>query len=117
MLITLLKFIWVIHQEFLHNLSAAGTSGKDDVWFFDYSSGVLNFNGADLDGQLAGISTDNVYLVGYRYTGAKGANAPAGIGTFHDLIVHNNFSVGGISTFSGLVDVNADATGGNRGCR
>ena len=51
------------------NLSAAGTSGKDDVWFFDYSSGVLNFNGADLDGQLAGISTDNVYLVGYRYVG------------------------------------------------
>ena len=89
------------------NLSAAGTSGKDDVWFFDYSSGVLNFNGADLDGQLAGISTDNVYLVGYRYVGGKGAKAPAGIGTFHDLIVYNNFSLGGISTFSGLVDINA----------
>ena len=96
------------------NLSAAGTSGKDDVWFFDYSSGVLNFNGADLDGQLAGISTDNVYLVGYRYTGAKGANAPAGIGTFRDLVVHNNFSVGGISTFSGLIDANGliEATAG-----
>ena len=96
------------------NLSAAGTSGKDDVWFFDYSSGVLNFNGADLDGQLAGISTDNVYLVGYRYTGGKGAKAPAGIGTFHDLVVHNNFKVGGISTFSGLIDANGliEATAG-----
>ena len=81
------------------NLSAAGTSGKDDVWFFDYSSGVLNFNGADLDGQLAGISTDNVYLVGYRYIGRKGIQPPAGIGTFHDLVVSNNLSVGGISTF------------------
>ena len=96
------------------NLSAAGTSGKDDVWFFDYSSGVLNFNGADLDGQLAGISTDNVYLVGYRYIGRKGIQPPAGIGTFHDLIVSNNLSVGGISTFTGLIDANGiiEATAG-----
>ena len=92
------------------NLSAAGTSGKDDVWFFDYSSGVLNFNGADLDGQLVGIHTDNVYLVGYRYIGRKGIQPPAGIGTFHDLVVSNNLSVGGISTFTGLVDANGGVT-------
>ena len=88
------------------NLSAAGTTGKDDVWFFDYSSGVLNFNGADLDGQLVGIHTDNVYLVGYRYIGRKGIQPAAGIGTFHDLIVSNNLSVGGISTFTGNIDAN-----------
>ena len=81
-------------------LSAAGTSGKDDVWFFDYSSGVLNFNGEDLDGQLAGITTSNIYLVGYRYLGTKGVQPPAGIGTF------NNLYVSGISTFVGLVDIN-----------
>ena len=92
------------------NLSAAGTSGKDDVWFFDYSSGVLNFNGADLDGQLVGIHTDNVYLVGYRYIGRKGIQPPAGIGTFHDLVVSNNLSVSGISTFTGLVDANGGVT-------
>ena len=85
------------------NLSAAGTSGKDDVWFFDYSSGVLNFNGADLDGQLVGIHTDNVYLVGYRYIGRKGVQPAAGLGTFHDLVVSNNLSVGGISTLTGQV--------------
>ena len=34
------------------NITAAGTGGgPDDTWFFDYSAGVLNFNGADLDGQ------------------------------------------------------------------
>jgi len=88
------------------NLSAAGTAGKDDVWFFDYSSGVLNFNGADLDGQLVGIHTDNVYLVGYRYIGRKGIQPAAGIGTFHDLVVSNNLSVGGISTFTSNIDAN-----------
>ena len=88
------------------NLSAAGTSGKDDVWFFDYSSGVLNFNGEDLDGQLTGITTSNVYIVGYRYTGGKGAKPPAGIGTFTDLNIDGNLTVGGISTFSGLIDAN-----------
>ena len=81
-------------------LSAAGTSGKDDVWFFDYSSGVLNFNGEDLNGQLAGITTSNIYIVGYRYLGTKGVQPPAGIGTF------NNLYVSGISTFVGLVDIN-----------
>ena len=88
------------------NLSAAGTTGKDDVWFFDYSSGVLNFNGEDLDGQLSGITTSNIYIVGYRYIGRKGIQPPAGIGTFHDLVVSNNLSVGGISTFGGLIDAN-----------
>ena len=68
-------------------LSAAGTSGKDDVWFFDYSSGVLNFNGEDLNGQLAGITTSNIYIVGYRYLGTKGVQPPAGIGTFINLYV------------------------------
>ena len=77
-------------------LSAAGTSGKDDIWFFDYSSGVLNFNGADLDGQLAGVTTSNVYIVGYRYLGTKGIQPPSGIGTFNDLYVS------GISTFVGV---------------
>ncbi len=76
----------------------AGTSS--DAWFFDYSSGVLNFNGEDLNGQLSGITTSNIYIVGYRYLGTKGVQPPAGIGTF------NNLYVSGISTFVGLVDIN-----------
>ena len=83
-------------------LSAAGTSGKDDVWFFDYSSGILNFNGEDIDGQLSGITTSNIYIVGYRYLGTKGIQPPAGIGTF------NNLYVSGVSTFVGNAYANSD---------
>ena len=78
-------------------LSAAG-SGSNDTWFFDYSSGVLNFNGTVVP---TGITTDNVYLVGYRYTGAKGAQPAAGIASFTSLYVS------GLSTFGSNVDINA----------
>jgi len=84
------------------NITAAGTGGGNDTWFFDYSSGVLNFNGADLTGQLVGIHTDNVYIVGYRYLGTKGVQPAAGIGTFHNLYVS------GISTFVGNAYANSD---------
>ena len=79
-------------------LSAAG-SGSNDTWFFDYSSGVLNFNGTVVP---TGITTDNVYLVGYRYTGAKGAQPAAGIATFTSLYVS------GVSTFTGAADFNGN---------
>ena len=49
-------------------LSAAG-SGSNDTWFFDYSSGVLNFNGTVVP---SGVTASNIYLVGYRYIGPKG---------------------------------------------
>ena len=49
-------------------LSAAG-SGTNDTWFFDYSSGVLNFNGTVVP---SGVTSNNIYLVGYRYVGPKG---------------------------------------------
>ena len=51
-------------------LSASG-SGSNDTWFFDYSAGVLNFNG---DSVPAGVGTTNIYIVGYRYVGAKGVS-------------------------------------------
>ena len=92
-------------------LQQAGGNAGTDGWFFDYSSGILNFNGINLPD---GVTATNIYIVGYRYIGATGVQPPAGIGTFHDLIVHNNFKVSGISTFNGLVDVNAElnTTGG-----
>ena len=86
-------------------LQQAGASGGDDGWFFDYSSGVLNFNGVNLP---SGITATNIYIVGYRYIGGKGAKPPAGIGTFKDLIVERNLSVGGISTFTGSIDANSN---------
>ena len=80
-------------------LAAAG-SGSNDTWFFDYSSGVLNFNGTSVP---SGVTTTNIYLVGYRYIGAKGILPPAGIATFNSLYVS------GIATFAGNV-VGDDAT-------
>ena len=49
-------------------LPAAGT-GSNDTWFFDYSAGVLNFNGSVVP---TGVTSTNVYIVAYRYIGAKG---------------------------------------------
>ena len=91
--------------------------------FFDYSSGILNFNGVNLP---SGITATNIYIVGYRYIGATGARPPAGIGTFEHLYVagvstfmgsidaNSNLDVAGISTFQGLIDANGliEATAG-----
>tara|TARA_R110002050_G_scaffold66762_1_gene144652 strand:+ start:1673 stop:2734 length:1062 start_codon:yes stop_codon:yes gene_type:complete len=51
-------------------LSASG-SGSGDSWFFDYSAGVLNFNG---DNVPSGVNSSNIYIVAYRYIGAKGVS-------------------------------------------
>ena len=51
-------------------LSAAG-SGSSDTWFFDYSAGVLNFDG---DNVPSGVNATNIYIVAYRYIGAKGVS-------------------------------------------
>ena len=64
-------------------LSAAG-AGSNDTWFFDYSSGVLNFNGTQIP---SGVTSSNIYIVGYRYIGAKGGRPAAGIATFASLDV------------------------------
>ena len=80
------------------SLSPTG-SGNSDEWFFDYSSGILNFNGTNVP---AGINTDNVYLIGYKYLGAKGVLPPAGQGDF------TSFIVSGLSTFTGNIDANGD---------
>jgi hypothetical protein len=81
-------------------LSAAG-SGSNDTWFFDYSSGVLNFNGTSVP---SGVTSSNIYIVGYRYVGGTGISPVAGFGTFSSL------NVSGISTFAGLLDANGGVT-------
>ena len=84
-------------------LSAAG-SGSNDTWFFDYSSGVLNFNGTQVP---SGVTSSNIYIVGYRYIGTKGVQFPAGVTTATSL------SVSGISTFTGDVSFGSTATFGD----
>ena len=49
-------------------LPSAGT-GNNDTWFFDYSAGVLNFNG---DNVPSGVTSTNIYIAAYRYIGALG---------------------------------------------
>jgi len=83
-------------------LSASG-SGANDGWFFDYSAGVLNFNDTNVP---SGVTGTNIYVVGYRYIGNTGAPTPGDDFSFRDLTVSRNLSVGGISTFTGLLDVN-----------
>ena len=73
-------------------LLPAGGSGSNDGWFFDYSSGVLNFNGSGLP---SGVTDTNIYIVGYRYIGSKGISSPASINP-------TNLFVAGISTFVGV---------------
>ena len=104
-------------------LQQAGANAGTDGWFFDYSSGVLNFNGINLPD---GVTATNIYIVGYRYIGATGIRPPAGIGTFEHLYVagvstfmgsidaNSNLDVAGISTFQGLIDANGliEATAG-----
>ena len=105
------------------SLDAAGSSGNDDTWFFDYSSGVLNFNGDDLP---SGVTDTNIYIVGYRYIGTKGVSAPgqinptnlytSGIATFvGDVYANSNLTVTGLSTFTGAIDSNGgiDISGGS----
>ena len=59
-------------------LFAAG-SGNDDTWFFDYQSGVLNFNGANIPSQITGgIAGKSIYIVGFKYVGLIGVtNLPS----------------------------------------
>ena len=83
-------------------LSASG-SGSNDGWFFDYSAGVLNFNDTNVP---SGVTGTNIYIVGYRYIGNTGAPTPGDDFSFQDLTVTRNLSVAGLSTFTGLVDIN-----------
>ena len=82
-------------------LSAAG-SGSSDGWFFDYSSGVLNFNDTNVP---TGVSDTNIYIVGYRYIGKKGVVTPGGISSITQL------NVSGIATIPQLQAGTVNASG------
>lgn len=56
-------------------------SGNNDEWFFDYQSGVLNFNGANIPSVIGtGVTGKSVYISGARYVGEFGVASPNGIG-------------------------------------
>lgn len=52
---------------------SAGGSGNSDEWFFDYSSGVLNFPGTNVPSPV--VSGPDVYIKAWRYVGTIGVIA------------------------------------------
>ena len=90
------------------NAASSGTqvlasgSGNNDEWFFDYQSGVLNFNGTNLPSGV-NFSGKSVYISGAKYNGNIGFNH----------VELNSLSVSGIvtaTTFSGSLPT-TDLTG------
>ena len=56
-------------------------SGDNDEWFFDYQSGVLNFNGTNIPSQIdTGVTGKSIYIVGARYTGPFGVGSSNAVG-------------------------------------
>ena len=77
-------------------------SGTDDTWFFDYQSGVLNFNGTNIPSQITGgVTGKSIYVVGYRYVGLIGVtNQPSGNISSNTNIGNLNFTDTTISTIT-----------------
>ena len=76
-------------------LPAGGSTGSDS-WFFDYSSGVLQFHDTSIHSSINANGT-NIYIVGYRYIGQTGVISIGDDTNFGDLTVNNNFRVVGLS--------------------
>ena len=82
-------------------------SGNDDQWFFDYQSGVLNFNGANIPTVIAtGITGKSVYIVGARYIGEFGVGSSSGIGN----LTVDDTTIGVVNSDANIV-LQPDGTG------
>ena len=87
-------------------------SGNDDEWFFDYSSGVLNFNGVNIPSVIGtGITGKSVYIVGARYIGPFGVGGGTSIGNL--TVTDTTFSttnaganIGLTTTGQGTIEIN-----------
>ena len=77
-------------------------SGSDDTWFFDYQSGVLNFNGATIPTAIGTGTANTIYIVGYRYVGEFGVDT-----TF----ISNGTSNVNIATANGNITMGVNGTG------
>jgi hypothetical protein len=92
----------------ISNPQTAGTklfgagSGSDDTWFFDYQSGVLNFNGATIPTAIGTGTANVIYIVGYRYVGEFGVDT-----TF----ISNGTSNVNIATANGNITMGVNGTG------
>ena len=96
--------VWMGNPTGVSTALSAGGSGSNDEWFFDYASGVLNFNGTNVP---TGISTSNIYIEGYRYIGKTGVPSPGDSFKFDNLYVAGISTFVGIATFRGGITVHA----------
>ena len=107
-----------------YNAQTSGTqvfadgSGNQDEWFFDYSSGVLNFMGNNLPtySNLTPISFSgkSVYVSGARYTGATGLANLTLQTTFSNSVTFNsNVYANANLIVSNVLTVNGNITTGN----
>jgi len=89
-------------------------SGNNDEWFFDYQSGVLNFNGANIPTVIqTGITGKSVYIAGARYIGTFGVGSANTLGnlTVSDTTISTVNSGDDIvlqPTASGVVTIDTD---------
>lgn len=87
-------------------------SGNNDEWFFDYSSGVLNFNGTNIPTVIGtGVTGKSVFIVGARYVGPFGVGGGSSIGnlTVTDTTVSTTNAGSDIvlaTTSQGTVNIN-----------
>jgi len=103
-------------------------SGSDDTWFFDYQSGVLNFNGATIPTAIGTGTANTIYIVGYRYVGEFGVDTTfISNGTSNVNVVSSNANVtigvngtGNVAVFAntgayitGVASASGNITGGN----
>tara|TARA_Y100000385_G_C13005705_1_gene599307 strand:- start:3 stop:1067 length:1065 start_codon:yes stop_codon:yes gene_type:complete len=85
-------------------------SGNDDQWYFDYSSGVLHFIGTNLPTDIGTGTSNVIYIVGARYTGALGVGDSSASQTLIKSTLAQVYADNTIAT-GDLIKVDTDADG------
>lgn len=81
----------------------ADGSGNNDEWFFDYTSGVLNFIGTSLPS--VSFTGKSIFVVGARYAGNKG------LGNLGNVSFGGNISTDGNIVANGYITSNSGIYG------
>jgi len=100
-----------------YQMSADG-SGNNDSWYFDYSSGVLNFPDTNLPYYANGVAVSftgkSIFVSGARYTGATGlANIALQTAYSNTVTFNSNVNANANLIVSNVLTVNGNITTGN----
>jgi len=98
---------WIAPSGNAANVASKGTqifatgSGNNDEWFFDYQSGILQFNGNNTPysgGSPISFTGNSVYISGAVYSGTFGLPAAVSIGniTFSNTTISTSFANGNV---------------------